>query len=43
MIADDQLIVAQDHDDIEYMVRKLREEYQKWGLTINVHKENIFA
>ena len=31
-------IVAQDHDDIEYMVRKLREEYEKWGLTINVHK-----
>ena len=28
----------QDHDDMEYMPRKLKEEYEKWGLTINLEK-----
>src|SRR5215510_8052064 len=36
--ADDQVLLAQDHDDMEYMARKLREEYEKWGLTINLEK-----
>jgi hypothetical protein len=34
--ADDQ-ILAQDHD-MEYMARKLKEEYEKWGMTINLEK-----
>jgi len=25
----DQILVAQDHDDMEYMARKLKEEYEK--------------
>jgi hypothetical protein len=25
---------------MEYMARKLKEEYQKWGLTINLEKKN---
>jgi hypothetical protein len=29
--ADDQLIIAQDLDDIEYLTRKLIEQYKKWG------------
>ena len=30
--ADDQvLLLAQDHDDMEYMARKLEEECEKWG------------
>ena len=29
--ADDQILLAQDHDDMEYMARKLKEEYEKFG------------
>ena len=36
--ADDQVVLAQDHDDMEYMTRKLKEEYEEWGLTINLEK-----
>jgi hypothetical protein len=36
--ADDQVLLAQDHDDMEYMARKLKEEYENWGLTINLEK-----
>jgi hypothetical protein len=34
--ADDQVLLAQDHDDVEYMARRLKEEYEEWGLTINL-------
>jgi hypothetical protein len=34
--ADDQVLLAQDHDDMEYMARKLKEEYEKLGLAINL-------
>ena len=37
--ADDQVLLAQDHDDMEYMARKLKEEYEKWGLAINLQKK----
>jgi len=33
--ADDQVLIAQDHDDMEFMARKLKEECEKWGLTMN--------
>jgi hypothetical protein len=36
--ADDQVIIAQDHDDMEFMAQKLKEEYEKWGLTMNLEK-----
>ena len=36
--ADDQVVLAQDHDDMEYMERKLKEEREEWGLTINLEK-----
>ena len=36
--ADDQVLLAQGHDDMEYMTRKLKEEYEKWGLAINLEK-----
>ena len=36
--ADDQVVLAQDHDDMEYMTGKLKEEYEEWGLTINLEK-----
>jgi hypothetical protein len=36
--ADDQVLIAQDHDDMEFMARKLKEEYEKWRLTMNLEK-----
>ena len=36
--ADDQVLLAQDHDDMEFMARKLKGEYEKWGLVINLEK-----
>ena len=36
--ADDQVLMANDKDDLEYMTRKLQEEYQRWGLEINTGK-----
>jgi len=36
--ADDQVVVANENEDIDYMIRKLTEEYEKWGLTINLTK-----
>jgi hypothetical protein len=37
--AEDQVLLAQNHDDMEYMVRKLKEEYKKWELAINLEKK----
>ena len=36
--ADDQLVLAGDKEDLEYMARKLRETYEKWGLDMNLNK-----
>jgi hypothetical protein len=36
--ADDQVLLAQDQDDMEYMARKLKEEYERWGLAVNLEK-----
>lgn len=36
--ADDQVICAQDEFDAQYMLTKLVEEYEKWGLKINTQK-----
>jgi hypothetical protein len=36
--ADDQILLAQDHDDMGYMARKLKVEHDKWGLAINLEK-----
>ena len=36
--ADDQLLIAQDYEDLEYMTRKLIDEYELWGLKLNVKK-----
>jgi hypothetical protein len=34
LFADDQVVIAKDTEDAEYMFRKLTEEYLKWGLHI---------
>ena len=36
--ADDQVVVAQDAEDAEYMARKLVVEYRKWGLEVSIRK-----
>ena len=36
--ADYQVVMAQSKEDLEYMCRKLQEEYSKWGLTMNIAK-----
>jgi hypothetical protein len=41
--AGDQVLLPQDHDDMEYIVRKLKEEYEKWGHSINKKKLNMYA
>lgn len=36
--ADDQVLMAQDQEDIEYMTRKIKQDYEKWGLSLNLEK-----
>ena len=36
--ADYQVMMAQSKEDLEYMGRKLQEEYSKWGFTMNIAK-----
>lgn len=38
LFADDQVVLASDEGDIDYMFRKLIEEYEKWGLKVNMDK-----
>ena len=35
LFAGDKLLMT---EDLEYMIRKLKEEYEKWGLKINMEK-----
>jgi hypothetical protein len=39
--ADYKVLLAQDHDVMEYMARKLKEEYEKWGLDKFIKKNQI--
>ena len=36
--ADDQVVLAEDKEDLEYMTRKLIKTYEKWGLDMNLNK-----
>lgn len=38
LFADDQVVLAEDEHDAEYMMRKLIEEYDSWGLEVNMEK-----
>jgi len=42
LFADDQLLIAQDYEDLEYMTRNLIEEYEMWGLKLNIKNLNIW-
>jgi hypothetical protein len=41
--ADDQLITAQDDEDLEYMERKLHVKYEALGLTLNLTKTQYLS
>lgn len=41
-LADDQLVITADYANIEYMTKKLIEEYKRWGLKINI-KDRIYV
>ena len=43
LFADDQLLIAQDYEDLEYMTRKLIDEYELWALKLNVKKTKCMA
>ena len=36
LFANDQLLNAQDYEDLEYMKRKLIDKYELWGLKLNI-------
>ena len=38
LFADDQVLLTQEYEDMEFMVRKVLEEKEKWGLKINLEK-----
>jgi hypothetical protein len=35
LFADDQVVIIREAEDVNYMGRKLEEEYEKWGLKMN--------
>ena len=41
--ADDQAVIAEDQDDLSYMVKKLDKYYQQAGLTINMEKSEYIV
>ena len=41
LTADDQVLITQEHEDMEFIAKKLLEEYQKWGFKINLEKKNL--
>ena len=41
--ADDQVVMAQSKEDLDYMDRKLQEQYSKWGFTINIAKTKYMS
>jgi len=43
LFADDQLLISQDYEDLEYMTGKLIAEYELWGLKLNVKKTKYMA
>ena len=43
LFADDELLIAQDYEDLEYMTRKLIDEFELWGLKLNVKKTKYMA
>ena len=40
--ADNQVVIDQDEEDIEYLKRKFLEMHREWGLNINCNKTENF-
>lgn len=38
LFVDDRVVIAEDEDDLCYMIRKFKEEYDSFGLDINTQK-----
>jgi len=43
LFADDQLLIAQDYEDVEYMTSKLIDEYELWDLKLYVERTKYMA
>jgi hypothetical protein len=41
--ADDQVVIAQSKEDLQYMGRKLQEEYSKWRFTMNIARTKCMS
>ena len=41
--ADDQVIIAQDAEDLEFILKRLSKTYKEGGLTINFNKTEYLA
>jgi hypothetical protein len=41
--SDDQLVMAQSKKDLEYMGRKLQEDYSKWGFAMDIAKTKYMS
>ena len=42
LFADDQVLITQEYEDMEFMIRKLLKEYEKWCLKINLEKKTFY-
>jgi len=42
-LADDQVVLAGDKENLEYMTCKLKETYEKWDLDLNLIKRNTYV
>ena len=42
-LVDDEVVIANNKYDMEYMMQKLIEEYNKWGLIVNIRKTEYFC
>ena len=43
LFADDQLLIAQEYEESVHMTRELIDEYELWGLKLNVKKTKYMA
>jgi hypothetical protein len=41
--SDDQVVMAQSKEDLEFICRKFAEEYSKWCLTTNIAKTKYMS
>ena len=41
--ADDQVIIAQDADNLKFILKRLNKTYKEWDLTINFNKTEFIA